>query len=341
MFGATMPVTKSSPYRMPARRLRQDGGERRVGVEIEMSGIELAAIASRLQAEYGGVIEAITEYEFKVLQTALGDFKVDLDSEYLQKIGRENPRGGSGEIFDFERLAADAIQALLKNVIPCELVAPPLPFARLPELDACVAQLRQSGAKGTRFALLSAFGVHLNPELPDLKADTILAYLRAFVCLRPWLEEREDVVLSRKLSPFIRTYPEAYVDRVLADDYAPSLGELISDYLEDNPTRNRMLDMLPLFAFLDEPRVVAAVGGQKLRKRPTLHYRLPNSDIDNPVWGIWRSWNDWTEVEALAGDTDRLREVCRAYRDSRDGGYFSPDYYSWKDDVQQWLSDPS
>jgi hypothetical protein len=323
---------------MPTRLLRQDAGERRVGVEIEMSGIDLEVIAAQLQSVYGGHIEATSEYEYKVIRTELGDFRVDLDSEYLQKIGRENPRGDG---IDFERLAADAVQALMKNVIPCELVAPPLSFARLPELDAGVERLRRSGAKGTRYSLLSAFGVHLNPELPDLTAETIIAYLRAFVCLRSWLEAREDVGLSRKLSPFIRTYPEAYVDRLLRDDYAPSLGDLISDYLEENPTRNRMLDMLPLFAFLDEAPVVAAVGGQKLRKRPTLHCRLPNSDIDNPEWGIWRSWNDWTEVEALAGDGDRLGEVCRAYRSSRDSGYFSLDYYSWKDDVQQWLSDPS
>ena len=33
--------------------------------------------------------------------------------------------------------------------------------------------------------------------------------------------------------------------------YGPDLGALIDDYLAANPTRNRALDLLPLFAELD------------------------------------------------------------------------------------------
>lgn len=328
-------------YQMPRQLTCQDGSPRRVGVEIEMSGIELPVVAEQLVAAYGGTIDCVSEYEFRVNGSALGDFKVELDFEYLQKLGREKDACDSDWLREFEQLAADAIQALMKNVIPCELVAPPLPFAQIAELDAIVERLRRHGANGTRQALLSAFGVHLNPELPDMEAETILAYLRAFVCLRAWLEEREDIVFSRKLSPFIRNYSSEYENLILEKNYAPSLKQLIGDYLDHNSTRNRMLDMLPMFAFLDEERVVEAVGGQKLRKRPTLHYRLPNCDIDNPNWGIWRSWNDWQQVESLASDESRLRAVCEAYRRSCAGGYFSLEYHSWKEDVRQWLTDPS
>ncbi|MCB1096696.1 MAG: amidoligase family protein [Verrucomicrobiae bacterium] len=328
-------------YKMPHRMMRQDGSLRRVGVEIEMSGIELPVIAAQLAAEYGGTIDCLSEYEFRVNGSALGDFKVDLDVEYLQELGRDNGGTDSDWLREFEQLAADAIQALMKNLIPCELIAPPLPFGQLAELDAIVERLRRKGGKGTRHALLSAFGLHLNPELPDMESGTILAYLRAFVCLRTWLEEREDVVFSRKLSPFIRSYPDDYEALILEESYAPSLGQLIGDYLNHNPTRNRVLDMLPMFAFLNEARVVKVVGEQKLRKRPTLHYRLPNCDIDSPDWGIWRSWNDWQQVESLASDAPRLRAVCEAYRRSCAAGYYSLDYHSWKEDVRQWLTDPS
>jgi len=330
-----------SRYQMPRRLTCQDGSPRRVGVEIEMSGIELPVVAEQLVAAYGGTIDCASKYEFRVNGSALGDFKVELDFEYLQKLGREKGASDSDWLREFEQLAADAIQALMKNLIPCELVAPPLPFAQLAELDAIVDRLRRHGANGTRHALLSAFGVHLNPELPDMEAETILAYLRAFVCLRAWLEEREDIVFSRKLSPFIRSYPGEYENLILEKNYAPSLKQLIGDYLDHNPTRNRMLDMLPMFAFLDEERVVEAVSGQKLHKRPTLHYRLPNCDIDSPDWGIWRSWNDWQHVESLASDESRLRAVCEAYRRSCASGYFSLEYHSWKEDVRQWLTDPS
>ena len=333
-----MGVMKGSRYHLPGRLTGVSGLPRRVGIEIEMSGIGLAVIAEELIAAYGGSVETVSKYEWQVNGSSLGDFRVDLDFEYLQKIGRGDfDREWAREIED---LAADALQALMANVIPCELITPPLAFERLGELDAVVERLRERGANGTRWALLAAFGLHLNPEPPDLEAATILAFLRAFVCLRAWLEAREEVALSRKLTLFIRSYPIEYEELILDEDYEPSLEELTNDYLRYNVSRNRMLDLLPLLAHLDEERVVAAVGGQKLRKRPTFHYRLPNSDIDNVDWGVWRSWNDWMQVESLAGDEARLREVCRACRRSLDAGYFSHDYHFWKDEVKQWLGDP-
>lgn len=331
----------ASRYQMPARLSCPDGTPRRVGIEIEMSGIELPVIADQLVDKLGGTLRHISEYEIQVNGSTLGDFKVDLDFEYFQKLARRDLDADGEWLHEFEQLAADAIQALMKNLIPCELITPPLPFTRLGELDAVVASLRECGANGTRRALFSAFGLHLNPELPDMEAGTILAYLRAFVCLQVWLEEREDIVFSRKLSPFIRSYAIGYENLILDENYVPSLAQLIDDYLEHNPTRNRMLDMLPMFAYLDQERVVEIVGGQKLRKRPTLHYRLPNSDVDNPNWGVWCSWNDWMQVESLANDGQRLRAVCRACRSSRAGGYFSSEYHSWKDKVKQWLIGPS
>lgn len=330
-----------SPYHMPTRLEGQDGRPRCVGVEIEMSGIELPAIAEELMAELGGDLEEISEYEWRVSASALGDFKIDLDFEYLQKLGRRGLEEAPGAPRDVEQIAADALQAVMKNLIPCELISPPIPFEKLNRLDGVVKRLRKRGANGTRQALFAAFGMHLNPELPDLEVETILAYLRAFICLRSWLEEREQIVLSRKFSLFIRNYPSEYEDLVLAEDYTPSLAGFIDDYLAHNPTRNRMLDLLPLLAYLDQERVVAVIRDQKLRKRPTLHYRLPNSDVDHPDWGVWRSWNDWMQVEALASERDRLREVCRAYRNSRQSGFLSMDYHSWTNTVTQWLSDPS
>jgi len=332
---------KDSRYLLPQKMSGSGGEPRCVGVEIEMSGIELPVIAGELVAAYGGKIEAVSEYEIEVRESSLGDFKIELDFEYLQKLGRRKLEESEEWSREFELMAADALQALTKNLIPCELVTPPIPFERLGELDVVVDRLRSGGANGTRQALFSAFGLHLNPELPDLEAETILSYLRAFICLSGWLEAREGIVLSRKFSLFIRSYPAEYEELVLRENYQPSLSELMDDYLEHNATRNRMLDLLPMFAFLDEERVLAFVGGQKLRKRPTLHYRLPNSDIDQPDWGVWQSWNGWMQVESLANDRDRLREVSEAWRESRAEGYFSKGGHDWNKTVEQWLIDPT
>jgi len=90
-------------------------------------------------------------------------------------------------------------------------------------------------------------------------------------------------------------------------DYQPDLDALIDDFLHFTPTRNRPLDMLPLFAWLDEDKVMQApVEKDLIKARPALHYRLPNCLIDEPDWSLSVPWNDWIEVERLAADSDAL-----------------------------------
>lgn len=289
---------------------------RKVGVEIEMSGIELSMIVCQINIAFGGRIKEISRYEFVVEATRLGDFKIELDSRQLRLLEKQklaNPDLQAEPIPDLEMYTKDMLAALSKNLVPCEVVAPPLPIDQLHELNTVVELLRRHDAKGTRTSLFYAFGVHLNPELPDLQAGTLLNYLKAFICLQDWLVEAEQVDLTRKLSPFIDDFPKAYKHLILQPDYQPAIERLVADYLQHNPTRNRILDMLPVFAFLDEAPIKQALGEEKLNKRPTLHYRLPNSDIDNPDWGLEQCWNNWLAVEKLANDPDRLARVSAAY----------------------------
>ena len=323
---------------LPDQMDKQDHSPRRVGIEIEMTGIDLAMIACQCNIAYGGRIREISPYEFFIEHTEIGDIQVELDFRYLKRIGRD--KYGSDvsqqQYSELEHYASDALAALSKNIVPCELVCPPLSMTRLEELNVIVQRLRQHNAKGTGYSILYAFGVHLNPELPDLNETTILNYLKSFLCLQDWLIESEGVSLTRKLSPFIDKFSAKYIKRVLDPDYKPELPQLIDDYLYFNPTRNRTLDMLPLFAYLDEDRVRAAIGDEKLNKRPTLHYRLPNSDIDNPHWGLWQCWNRWMQVEYLANDADRLLSVCQHYMKTHQQ-FFQDLLTPWKDQVRQWL----
>ena len=93
---------------------------------------------------------------------------------------------------------------------------------------------------------------------------------------------------------------------------APSLEELIDDYLEFNPTRNRSLDMLPLFQYLDKERIDAVIDDERVKPRPTFHYRLPNCDIDDPGWNLDNSLDTWLQVEQLAFDK-KLSEIATEY----------------------------
>jgi hypothetical protein len=230
-----------------------------------------------------------------------------------------------------------ALRSASEWLVPVEVVSPPLPMDRLGELDTLIEQLRRAGAEGTGGALLNAFGLQLNPEMPATDADTVLSYLQAFLCLNDWLQWRADVDLTRQLTFFADPFPRDYTRRVVDSGYRPNLPALIDDYLDANATRNRALDCLPLFLHLDEQRVRAVVEDPRVKPRPTLHYRLPNSEIDRPGWGMREVWTDWLQVEHLAADTHRLRDLCHAYAKFIDrplGRLFEE---SWTEQVKPWL----
>lgn len=291
----------------PLRPLKATGNARRLGVEIEFSGLELNQIAGLTREVLGGDIETVSDYECYVRNSRLGDFGIELDFAYLKKLGRE--RQPSVEFVDLNNLAESGMALLAKQIVPFEIVSPPLPMDQVWHLDTLIVALRQAGAKGTGHATSYAFGLHFNPELPDTTASTILAYIQSFLCLFEWLRERSKVDLSRRVTPYITPFSRQYVLLACEPDYSPSAETLINDYLRYNPTRNRALDMLPLFCHLDELRVKQIVEDDRVKARPTLHYRLPNCMIDQRGWGLVQPWRDWLQVEALANSPEKLAQA--------------------------------
>jgi hypothetical protein len=183
-----------------------------------------------------------------------------------------------------------------------------MPAGRIPEIDSLVADLVRLGAEGTRSGLLYGFGLHLNPALgpADLAADPIRRVLQAYLLEAPALRAAIDVPPMRSLLPFVEPFPQRYVDHVLWPDYAPSTERLIDDYLHFNPTRNRELDLLPLFAELDGARVRRMVADPHVSARPTFHWRLPNADFESPGWTVAGQWMRWLRIEEAAVDPGDL-----------------------------------
>lgn len=141
--------------------------------------------------------------------------------------------------------------------------------------------------------------------------------------MQEWLFERSQLDLARQITRYTAPFPTSYVEQIIANDYAPSLEQLMDDYLAANPTRNRALDMLPLFAHLDEDRVRATIDDARIKSRPTFHYRLPNSEIGDPQWSIFVAWKDWLKIETLANEPKKLHELmalCKEYLDKPLGG---------------------
>ena len=293
---------------VPSRSLSADGDIRRVGLEIELAGMEPEEMAACIRKQFGGKVVEHTPVEWMVEDTQYGKFKVELDATYMQDMAKKLQKGD-----DIQEIAMDLMTGAAEVLVPWEVVTPPVPMDKLDEVERLIGRLRKKGAKGTRKALYYAFGVHLNPELPDRKVKTIVGYLRAYLCLYDWIVAEDATDITRRLSSYVKHFEKRYIEMVLHPSYRPTMNEFIDDYLKYNPTRNRSLDLLPLLATIDEKRIRATIDDQRVSARPTFHFRLPNCDIDNPDWGIWSSWRLWLEVEKLADNPERLTEICGKY----------------------------
>lgn len=298
---------------LPPKNLNLEGQARAIGIEIEFAGLSSQDTLDCFKQLWPVNIEELSQLEFLIDVVDLGQFKLELDSAYLKELASTyNEKYLADE--GFFRPTMDALQKAAEQLVPWEVVSPPLQITQLDSIDKLIEALRQRGALGTRHALHHAFGLHLNPDLPSIETQDIVNYLRAYFCLYDWIVHEEQIDLTRRLTPYINHFERDYIKQLLDWNYCPTQAQLIDDYLLYNPTRNRSLDMLPLFAYIDEKRVRAQIDDPRIKARPTFHYRLPNCDIDNPLWSVSRVWNLWWVVESLANDKKQLRELCKDYQ---------------------------
>lgn len=299
----------------PPQALGPSGAPRRVGVEIEFAGLtarDAAALVCRL---FGGTIEEVDPRRFRIHETRLGTFETELDSQYAHPKGDAPGDGGKAARLK----AALRDRALLafgdaaSRWLPVEIVSPPVAWPDLGALDDVVDALRAEGAEGTRDRLIHAFALQLNPEVAVPDAEHILSVLRAYLLLESWLKTRIDVDSLRRVLGFASDFPRAYKALALQADYAPDLRRLMEDYATFNRTRNRGLDLWPLFAHLDGDRARCLIDEPLIKARPTFHYRLPDAHLSDPGWSVATEWNDWVLVEHLAADAPRLAAMADAW----------------------------
>ena len=309
---------KKTGLLQPPSSKNDSGQERAVGIEIEFGELPLTKASNLVQQfleQRGMTIEQTAKgrYENLLKGDPAGDWMIEFDYVYLKKVGREERHD------DWRDTAEKGLAWVAEAVVPVEIVSPPLPLSQLPAIEALLQKLREAGAKGSSDSIAYAFGMQLNPELPELDAATILAHLQSFLCLYEWLHQQTDPDISRRMSNYIDPFPKEYLSLVLSADYAPSLTELIRDYLEFNPTRNRALDMLPLFRHLNEELVLEYIADASLIKaRPTFHYRLPGCELHQTDWGLFAVWNPWVRVEQLASRPHLLAAACADYQQHLD-----------------------
>ncbi len=323
---------RSVAFKLPPKLQSFQGDIRKVGFEIEYTGLRPLESASIIVRCFGGEVKVIDEYETRVVGSKYGDFAIYLDSVYLRRDSKEY-------IFGQEDFFKDFIYTLSELVIPYEIVTPPIAMTHLQEIEDLRQELKRAGALGTSASILYAFGMHINIEAFSSEAEDILNVLRSFVLLQDYIIETIEVDLTRKLTWFIEPFSKEYIDIILDSSYKPTFEEFSNDYILYNPTRNRALDLLPLLLFID-PSLKQKLPPQKLTARPAFHYRLPNSKIDEEEWSIAYEFNQWSLVETIACNKEKLTDLMQEYKEFNE----TPLWFIkelWIQRVQNWLKKQS
>lgn len=282
------------------------GAPRKVGIEVEFADLEPESVARCVMSCLGGTARDVGHLEWRVEGTALGEVRIFRDVALRKKGGALMQAG--------LRLAGD--------LIPLELVTDPVDPQDFGRIESLFDALRERGATGTREGFMHGYGLHLNPEVPSLDATDVVPVVRAFALMEDWLRQNENLTEARRLLPFIEPWPPGLVDRLSVCE-ATSWGwdELIDAYLAETRSRNHSLDMLPLFLHVDEEG-----GGRMGLKdklpdnvgaRPTYHYRLPESRVDEVDWTLAREWNSWVIVERVAANPALISALSAAWQAHR------------------------
>jgi hypothetical protein len=318
-------------YHLPPLLNDASGQPRRAGFEFEFGNLPIIDTARSLQAALGGTLDIKSPFEAVLQGSSVGRLKVERDMDILKSVRYRRWLQTLGVDFGPGSIGHDIetnIDSASRLLVPCEVITDPIPFDQLQHLDSLLQTLTRLGAEGTQDSLIYAFGLHINASIPDSSAASLRRYLQAFLLLYTWIIETSGIDLTRRyFTRFIDPFPQAYSELVLDNDYLPTINELMADYLEHNPTRNRALDMLPIFCGLDEARVQGAISSDErklVKGRPAFHYRLPDCRVNEPGWSAAGAWNKWVYVEQLAADNELLEELIGEWRACNSSFSFAP-----------------
>ena len=331
-------------FNLPPVLHNAKGEIRKAGLELEFSNVGVEESVQIIRELYGGTVHRENRFLQRVLNTTIGDFTVEFDLRLLTEKKYKQPFNSFNIDLQGIKLGEstleDSVETVLESVVgklfPYEIGTPPVPCTELAQFEKLRQALYERNAKGTEAFPTNVFGTHINMEVPDGQANTILRYLRAFLLLYPWLLEKGETDLARRISPFINPYPDEYVQLVLAPGYEPDLDDLIADYHQYSPDRNRPLDLYPLFAVLHPKKIEEYPSLGKVKPRETFHYRLPNSLISRADWTLAQEWNMWIVIEELASNPEKMAQMGVEYLALK-GDTLIGFGGKWAKQTEQWI----
>jgi len=284
----------------------------RVGIEIEFSRLTAHEAAEVIAAapKVGGKVVIRGPHAAHLEGGALDGARVELDTRFANP-----PEEGDGDFFkemleamDMRDMAADAVS----YIAPVELSTPPMPVDKLDVVDAAIAALRDAGGVGTKESPFAAYGLHLNVELVPPDPQRAVRVAAAYAFAEEWVRWKVAPDLMRRATPYVDPYPAIFTFALSRafDGKEPDLKAFIALYGRWCPSRNHGLDMWPLLGWLDEKTAKRATIHRIRGPRPTFHYRLPNSDIEDPEWTPRNDLALWRKIEQI-GDDPKLLEAAR------------------------------
>lgn len=309
-------------FKLPSVLHNEKGEIRTVGFELEFGGVNLDTTAQCIMDLYGGKRVIYNSFLQEVIDTRLGKFSLKMDALMLTEKSYEPMLEKLG-IDVKDKSVEELMESLAAIVVPYEVGTPPVPMNKVDEIDELRKALHEKQAEGTFASVFNAYATHINPEIPALNAETILRYIRAFLLLYPAIHHRAELAIRRRLSSYIDPFPDDYSRLVLSPAYQADFDKLLADYNIHNPNRNRPLDIYPVFAFINKSKTDILVDIGNVKPRPTLHYRLPNCEIDSSEWSLAIDWNEWVAIEEVAALPEaELTKMCEDYLQMLDDSVF-------------------
>lgn len=265
---------------------------------MKLPGLSVGDASALVAAATGGRRCRVAEGAHVVRARSLGEFSLRLDWDHLHSRANLEPVTTPG--FDW----TEAVRLLLGRQVPVKLTCPRLPLGQLHKLAPMGRALLDTEPMQQPPGTGAASRVSIGAELPRLDAETLHRYLRAFCLLQWWLNGESGSEENSRSSRIIGDYPEAYLHSIHALP-EPSMAQLTDHYLEHNPTSERALDMLPVFALFNARRVLEDTPDERVRAGPALRYSslIAGGEADRSLAAIW---NRWCVVERLASDPTAL-----------------------------------
>ena len=305
-------------FKQLSKKLNHKGETRQVGFEFEYTGIDLGAAATIIKKKFGGTSTVNNKFSQTITGSDFGgEVGLEIDAHLLKEKQYQKTLKKFGidlVELDMETKIEEIIESVASQFVPYEITLPPIPFNEIEKVENLRELLYQNKVKGTGASVIYAFGFQINIEIPELTAQVILSYLRAFILLQDWIIEKSNIDFTRRyLTSFIDDFPDEYKLLVLNEDYTPDMETFVRDYNQHNNTRNRPLDLYPLLAFIDEKYIGKVKEKELVKPRPALHYRLPNCLLDDSTWRIAQEWENWVEIDELSWNHEKLVKLSREF----------------------------